>query len=177
MMFEKETPTAKIFLAVLPMIFLTRTFPMALQAGLILGAAFALAAFFFAFFSGWFPPRLLRFAYMIGLAALAQVLFHAHESLALGVLSLYLLMPEGIFAGNKKEAARAALYAVLFAGLLAFLGAFQDVLGVRFHVGAFQLPAGSFLLLFMAAALWQKPRVEIQAPHHAALQTVEGEKL
>ena len=153
-----DNTAARVLLAAVPVLAVTADLAHAVYFGIFFALFFWLTAAFFCLMAAGFPQRLRRSAYVLWLAMLAQAGFVYFDMPPLWILSVLFLMPlesmeqkDGLTAIFK----RSFLQSLFFIVLLLFLGVFHQILGERFLVWSFHLPAGSLLLLSLAAVLWQ----------------------
>lgn len=147
----------RVFLACLPVLFAAVNPAEALFSGACASAALGAAVLFFTASAGLFPSKHRETALYLGLAVAAQLFFRPaglHPAL---MVSVFLLIPSGLFEeGSKENVLRQTLVRAFFFPLVfVVLGAFHEVLGERLRFWSFQLPAGGFLLLAGAALLWK----------------------
>lgn len=156
---DHNDSTTRVFLAAVPLLFLTAEAGVseAFSTAVNIAGLFWLTALFFAACGPFFPDRFRQGAYVLWLGVLAQTGYGFFGLTPLFILSLALLMPADIFEMRKDSRLfqRMFLRGVLFVVLIVYLAAFQDLLGGRLLVWAFKTPAGSLLLLAIAAFLWK----------------------
>lgn len=148
---------ARVFLAVMPVLEFTSGTQSALSYAVVISAGLALTSVFFTLFHFCFPPRILKTAYLMWLAVLAQVYFHLGGIHPFWIISMALLMPDEIFkSGAVWHGFKRGLFrGLFFICLMIYIGAAREVFAGRFWVWSFYLPAGCFLLLAFASFMWQ----------------------
>ena len=149
------TGPPKIFLACLPVLSHTlqvsESFPMASFISLCFLATSILGALA----RPIFPARLQRLSLVLWLAVLALSGHYVFSLSPTSGLSVFLLLESFERHRSGKEHLPFFLLvaqALGFWGLMIYLGFFQEILGQRLQLMIFFHPAGSFLLLALAAA-------------------------
>lgn len=147
----------RVFFAVIPVLFMTVHWRESLILGAVTVLAFWATAFFFLFFSPWFPRKMTKIAMILWSAALAQGVAYFLHLTPLWVISMLLLLPDEIFKNPKRTVTGLRLLArgIFFAALILYLGLMNRILAERFLVWTFRLPVGAFILLAVASFLWQ----------------------
>jgi len=148
---------ARIFLAVLPIIAMVHNTEKAVMLAVYIAVSLAASSAFFALFGRCFPKCVLRTAYFLWLAVLAQASYNWIHLNPLWIMSLALLIPEDIFSEQMRWVGfKSGLFrAVFFICLLIYIGAAREIFCERLLVWSFYLPVGNFLLLGFAAFMWQ----------------------
>jgi hypothetical protein len=168
-MIKRRDPFLKILLAVLPVLVNAAHFHEALFLASLVTLVFWGSAVVLGIARRGFPARLRNFGMVLWLTAVAQIGNFWLGLTPLWVVSVYLLLPEewGRAEEPTREGFRQRLRSALeFAGeqlrngagfwvVMVYLGICQEIFAARFFVWIFAAPAGSFLLLSLASALWQ----------------------
>lgn len=154
--FSDDSAT-RVFLACLPALFAAVTPAEALVCGLWTAGALSAAVGFFILTASLFPAKFRETALYLWLAVTAQIFFRLAGLHPVLIVSVFLLIPRRLFMeGVKAGVIRQTLMRVIFFPVVfVLLGAFHEMLGDRLRIWSFQLPAGGFFLLALAALLWK----------------------
>ena len=137
-----------IFLAVLPLLLHSLHFYQAFFLGALVSFALWFTFAFFKVTGPLFPEKVKDLPLICWLATASQLAVLMWGLTPLWSASLYLLL-----ISSKQTPQTLFWKGAGFWMLLTFLGIIQDLLGERFSILLFHLPAGSFLLLAAAAVL------------------------
>ena len=147
-----KTYHLKPTLAALPVLANLLDFYHALWIGGLIVLGFWGTVLFFRFAAAFLPETIRGWVRILWFAALAQAGWYFWDLAPMWVMSVFLL-------GSEEEIRKIFSKGLGFWMLAAWLGLGAEILGRGFQREVFLRPAGSFLLLGVAAALW-KPRVE-----------------
>jgi hypothetical protein len=176
---------SKIILAVLPVLVSMGTLQNALVIGSLVSLCLWGTVIFFMGTRKWFPLKLWPLGILLWMAAVAQIGYYLFHLAPLWVVSLFLLLPEEWVSsgwrfrkrrmpGSSGSRGRFAMgifwCGVGFLLLTAYLGISQEILGKSYQIWSFRGPVGTFLLLALAAAVWQNQ------PGQEKKLSVEGDK-
>jgi hypothetical protein len=155
---EKEISFRKITVALLPVLLESLHFRHAFFLGAVTSFSLWGAVLFFHGTRLLFPERLLRTAFLLWLAAFAQIGWYLLDLRPFWMASLGLLGSDFILEERTKgiEIKVILWEGIGFWGMLAYLGLFQEYLGRQWSLGLFDQPVGSFLLLMLASLFWKR---------------------
>ncbi len=155
---QPATKSVEIFsgllLAVLPVLGLTLGLRNAFFSGFYVAAAFWASALFFKMAHSFFPPKCLKFSWVLCIASLTQVGRYVAGVSPLAGLSLLCLSWPCLEEPEQKFSD------IFWRGfgfwmLLSFLGSAQEILAGHLSIKIFNQPSGTLLLLTLAVFLFQ----------------------
>ncbi len=152
-----DNSASRVFLACAPVLFFTGSPGESLWLSLWIACALLGMVLFFTLTAFWFSAKVRQTAFFLGLAVVVQCLFRIQGLHPVLIASLFLLMPARLFSSGQRVPVlrQSFLRALFFVVVMGLIGAFRELLGERFLVWSFRLPAGAFFLLFAGAFLWK----------------------